>query len=170
MKHLKTFEKFTNKESAPVNERALDQDLVGAIATIMRICDERYQEYFDRGRKATADTWKDIKEDMVKISKTMERFNEQESMNESTNRWYNTMLALGKLGVEFKWFDELAYKPKGLVNFVDKHFPGVDSKNLAILFKKDVGSKWDKAKQVLGGVLGDDSDSGEFVIVNSLTA
>lgn len=76
MKHLKTFEKFSGKESAPVNEKALDKDLVGAIATIMRICDERYQEYFDKGKKATADTWKDIKEDMVKISKTMEKFYE----------------------------------------------------------------------------------------------
>jgi|LakMenEpi03Aug12_release.lakeMendotaPanAssembly.Ray.scaffolds.fasta_scaffold1066326_2 hypothetical protein len=76
MNNIKKFEDFFQEDSSGLNEKALDKDLVGAIATIMRICDERYQEYFDKGRKVTADTWKDIKEEMVKISKTMEKFNE----------------------------------------------------------------------------------------------
>ena len=102
---------------------------------------------------------------------TFESFlNEKEIIQESTNRWYNMLISLGKIGVQIKWVDELAFKTDGIKDTVKKHFPNVDLKNLAILFKKEAGSKWDKAKNVLGGVLGDDDTSGEFVIVNSKTA
>jgi hypothetical protein len=95
---------------------------------------------------------------------------ELESLNESTNRWYGKLLSLGRLKVGIKWVDELSYQSKDIKDFVSKHFPGVNPSNLAIVFKREVGNNWDKVKDILGGVLGDSKDSGEFVIVNAETA
>ena len=107
----------------------------------------------------------------MKHIQTFESFlNEQESLDESTNRWYNTMIDLGRIGVQFKWVGELSFKTDGIKDAAKKHFPGVDLGDLAIVFKKETGSKWDKARNILGGVLGDDKTSGEFLIVNSKTA
>jgi len=102
---------------------------------------------------------------------TFEGFlNEQESLQESTNRWYNKMLSLGRLNVGVKWVGDLAYQSKELKDFVSKHFPGVDPINLAIVFKREAGNNWGKVKDIIGGVLGDNKDNGEFVIVNAKTA
>lgn len=74
MENLPNFNEFVNESDDQLNEGMMDKELTAAISTIMRICDEKYKQFFDRGKKATADTWKDLKEDVVKMSKTMEKF------------------------------------------------------------------------------------------------
>lgn len=94
----------------------------------------------------------------------------KEGLNESTNRWYNKMLSLGRIGVQFKWVSDLVFQSEGLKDSIKKHFPDVNERDLAIIFKREAGAKWDKACEIFGGVLGDDKSSGEFVIVNVRTA
>lgn len=92
-------------------------------------------------------------------------------LKESNNRWWNSLVTLGKLRVSVQWLDKLAYQPAGLKAFVKQHFDGVDQSDLVIVFKKDAGANWDKAKSALStGIVGSDSSYGEFIVVNSLTA
>jgi len=95
----------------------------------------------------------------------------EDALDESNNRWWNTLVSLGKIRVSVQWLDKLSYQPPALKGFIEQHFKGVNPSDLVIVFKRDAGVNWDKAKALLGtGVVGSDSSYGEFIVVNSLTA
>ena len=93
------------------------------------------------------------------------------SLLSESNRWWNSLVTLGQMRVSVQWLDKLSYQPSTLKAFVSEHFKGVDPSDLVIVFKKDAGTSWDKAKTVLStGIVGSDPTYGEFLVVNSKTA
>lgn len=157
MKHIKTFEGF------------LFEGYMSEL-DIIRQESKTLEEFIKKGKAAFPKIAKmhhadDFFKELWNMGQQM-----KEGLNESTNRWYNKMLSLGKLGVQFKWVSDLVSQSEGLKDSVKKHFSGVNERDLAIIFKREAGAKWDKACEIFGGVLGNDKSSGEFAIVNVRTA
>lgn len=183
MKHIHTFESFLNEGKKPIDvitlKKFTGKDHNNLWSWMQKeFGPTKYSPGLQRiagplthGGDFTLDISNWDKKDIEALKAYLSSQNHvYESLNESTNRWYGKLLSLGRLKVGIKWVDELSYQSKDIKDFVSKHFPGVNPTNLAIVFKREVGNNWDKVKDILGGVLGDSKDSGEFVVVNAETA
>ena len=164
MKHIRTFESFVESSTLSMNEGYMSE------LDIIRQESKTLEEFIKKGKAAFPKIAKmhhadDFFKELWNVGQQM-----KEGLNESNNRWYNKMLNLGRLGVQFKWVSDLVYQSEGLKDSIKKNFPGVNQRDLAVIFKNEAGSKWNKACEIFGGVLGNDKSAGEFVIVNAQTA